>query len=185
MGDTPVTAGPDFQIMSGRSGELMMSDQGQGQPIETAKQARERARGEKAYRKASRPFYKKKRVLLPLALLVLIGIIVVASSGGSKKADQAAAKTCVGKTYPDQQSSDVCADPSNGVSLSGLSVVATPFASKSDSAGGKALCSNVTINNTTSSSQDYNELDFKFRHQLGLWRPHRRSTSRARWVLGR
>jgi len=163
----------------------MMSDQGQGQPIETAKQARERARGEKAYRKASRPFYKKKRVLLPLALLVLIGIIVVASSGGSKKADQAAAKTCVGKTYPDQQSSDVCADPSNGVSLSGLSVVATPFASKSDSAGGKALCSNVTINNTTSSSQDYNELDFKFRHQLGLWRPHRRSTSRARWVLGR
>jgi len=74
-----------------------MSDQGQGQPIETAKQARERARGEKAYRKASRPFYKKKRVLLPLALLVLIGIIVVASSGGSKKADKRPPKHASGR----------------------------------------------------------------------------------------
>ena len=48
------------------------------------------AKAEKAYRKAQRPFYKKKRFILPIALLALIVIIVASSrsgGGGSTTAD--------------------------------------------------------------------------------------------------
>ncbi|TKJ28391.1 DUF4352 domain-containing protein [Blastococcus sp. CCUG 61487] len=44
--------------------------------------AKAQAKAERAYRKASRPFYKKKRFIL-LALVALIVIIVIATSGGS------------------------------------------------------------------------------------------------------
>jgi hypothetical protein len=40
------------------------------------------AKAAKAYAKASRPFYKKKRFILPVAMVVLI-VIIAASSGGS------------------------------------------------------------------------------------------------------
>jgi hypothetical protein len=46
------------------------------------KSAKAQAKAEKAYRKASRPFYKKKRFIL-LAIIALIVIIVVATSGGN------------------------------------------------------------------------------------------------------
>lgn len=45
------------------------------------KSAKAQAKGEKAYRKASRPFFKKKRFIL-LAVIALIVIIVIATSGG-------------------------------------------------------------------------------------------------------
>ncbi|HEX8202461.1 MAG TPA: DUF4352 domain-containing protein [Isosphaeraceae bacterium] len=43
--------------------------------------AKAQAKGEKAYRKASRPFFKKKRFIL-LAVIALVIIIVIATSGG-------------------------------------------------------------------------------------------------------
>jgi len=45
------------------------------------KSAKAQAKAEKAYRKASRPFYKKKRFIL-LAVIVLIAIIVIATKSG-------------------------------------------------------------------------------------------------------
>jgi hypothetical protein len=47
------------------------------------KTAKAQAKGEKAYRKASRPFYKKKRFIL-LAVVALLTLIAVATGGGSK-----------------------------------------------------------------------------------------------------
>lgn len=44
---------------------------------------RAQAAADKAYRKASRPWFKKKRFILPLLLLV-IAIIIMVSSGGKK-----------------------------------------------------------------------------------------------------
>jgi len=44
------------------------------------------AKAEKAYRKAQRPLYKKKRVIFPAAFLALIIVIVAANSGGGKGA---------------------------------------------------------------------------------------------------
>jgi hypothetical protein len=43
------------------------------------------AKADKAYRKAQRPFYKKKRFILPVALLALIVIGVASNSGGSSQ----------------------------------------------------------------------------------------------------
>ena len=47
------------------------------------KSAKAQAKAEQAYRKASRPFYKKKRFIL-LAVIALIVIIAIATSGGGK-----------------------------------------------------------------------------------------------------
>src|SRR3954447_1470640 len=53
------------------------------------KSAKAQAKAEKAYRKASRPFYKKKRFIL-LALVALIVIVVVATgTGGDSSAPSA------------------------------------------------------------------------------------------------
>ncbi len=47
------------------------------------KSAKAQAKAEKAYRKASRPFFKKKRFIL-LAVIALIVIIAIAQSGGGE-----------------------------------------------------------------------------------------------------
>ena len=135
------------------------------------KQARSDAKAEaaaaKARAKAMRPFYKKKRFILPALLVILIIIISVSASSSSKKTEDAAAKTCGDVTYPDQQKKDFCADSSGTVSLQGMSVTATALAPKTDDIGGKALCSDVTLKNTSSKSQDYNVLDFKIQTPSG------------------
>lgn len=46
------------------------------------KDAKARAKADKAYRKAQRPWFKKKRFILPLILLAIIVIIIVANLGG-------------------------------------------------------------------------------------------------------
>jgi hypothetical protein len=52
-------------------------------PVPTdARDAKARAKADKAYAKASRPWYKKKRFIVPGALLVLIVIIAATSGGG-------------------------------------------------------------------------------------------------------
>lgn len=122
---------------------------------------------EKSYRKAARPWYRKKRFLLPLALLVLIVIIGVSISSSNKKAEVAAAQTCVGKTYPDQQKRDICADATNTLLLKGAQVTAAPFATRKDALGGTALCSTVTIKNAAGANLDYNVFDFKVQPPSG------------------
>ncbi|MGY1719290.1 hypothetical protein ACI8AG_09610 [Blastococcus sp. SYSU DS0552] len=49
-----------------------------------AKGAKAQAKADKAYRKASRPWYKKKRFIL-LAVIALIILIVIATSGGEEE----------------------------------------------------------------------------------------------------
>ena len=139
-------------------------------PPMTRDQARARAKAEKAYRKASRPFYKKKRVILPLAAVALLIIIVSASAGGSGShggGTAVSAKAC-SAAYPDKQGSDVCADANGTVTLNnGLAVTGKPFTLVSDGIGGKSLCSDVTFKNISNQSQDYNEFDFKVQTPSG------------------
>lgn len=56
----------------------------ENQPPTTPRDARAQAKADKAYQKAQRPWYKKKRFLIPLILIVLILIFVIATtvSGG-------------------------------------------------------------------------------------------------------
>lgn len=58
-----------------------MSQYTEPQQFTDPKGAKAQAKAEKAYRKASRPFYKKKRFIL-LAVIVVIVIIAIATSGG-------------------------------------------------------------------------------------------------------
>ena len=62
---------------------------------------RAQAKAEKAYRKALRPFCKKKRFIIPAAFVVVLVVAIAASSGGGKP--------CAA-TYLDKQKKDVCAD---------------------------------------------------------------------------
>jgi hypothetical protein len=55
----------------------------------TTRDAKAQGKADKAYKKAQRPFWKKKRFIIPVALIVLIIIIVAASSGSKDKNNNA------------------------------------------------------------------------------------------------
>lgn len=50
-----------------------------------AKSAKAQAKGEKAYRQANRPWYKKKRFILLAAIAAIILIVIATSGGGEEK----------------------------------------------------------------------------------------------------
>gem|GEM_PF-1422405 len=128
------------------------------------------AAAEKAYRKAQRPLYKKKRVILPAAFLALIVLIAVANSGGNKNSASTSAsgsQSCAAD-YPDKQKKDICADASGGVTMSSLTVQASGLGAVADKYGSSALCSNVVITNGSGKSQDYNIWDFKVQTPSGV-----------------
>jgi hypothetical protein len=136
--------------------------------------AKARAKAEKAYRKAQRPFYKKKRFILPALFLLLIVIIVATAGGGGKTSSTAASAggaagsgaPCAAD-YADKQSKDVCADANDTVTLQGLTVTATALKSGSNGIGGTSLCTDVTLKNDSGKSQDYNALNFKIQTPSG------------------
>jgi hypothetical protein len=135
------------------------------------------ARAEKAYRKASRPFYKKKRFIIPTALVVLFIVLVATSRGSATKTSpgatgtapaggQTATSTACAASYPDKQDTDVCADSSGTLTLNDVAVTASPLASVKGVLG-KALCTNVTIKNNGTETANYNVFDFKLQTPSG------------------
>lgn len=141
--------------------------------------AKARAKAEKAYRKATRPFYRKKRFILP-ALFVLLIVVIAAtagggdgttdtagSTGGAAAGGAASAGTACAEDYADKQPNDVCADANGTVTLQGLTVTATPLTSTNNGIGGKSLCSDITIRNGSDESKDYNVFDFKIQTPSG------------------
>lgn len=67
-----------------------MGPQQPGQPM-THAQAKAQARGAAAHAKAMRPWFKKKRFILPLALVALFIIVGIAGAGGNNAAPVAGA----------------------------------------------------------------------------------------------
>jgi Domain of unknown function (DUF4352) len=132
---------------------------------------RAQARAEKAYRKAARPFYKKKRFIIPAVLVVLL-IVIISSAGkpsgtpSSAPVAGATSSTACADSYPDKQDTDVCADGSGTVTLNDLAVTASQF-TVGKGLTGKSLCTNVTIKNIGSESADYNVFDFKMQTPSG------------------
>jgi len=84
-----------------------MTDQQQQQPEYARQTTKADVKAAKAHYKASRPWYKKKRYLIPLGLLVLIVIISASNSGGGsdKKDPSTASSTASESTSPDTSSS--------------------------------------------------------------------------------
>ena len=146
---------------------------------QTPQDAKARAKAEKAYRKAQRPFYKKKRFIFPALFLLLIVVIAATSGGGDKTGSAAGAGagsaaggaasggTACAADYADKQPKDVCADANGTVTLQGLTVTATPLKSTNNGIGGKSLCTDVSLKNDSGESQDYNALDFKIQTPSG------------------
>lgn len=70
---------------------------------DATKEAKANLKAEKARIKAMRPWYRKKRFVLPLAVLV-IAVIAVAASGGSDDADDVAGSGASSDTADDASS---------------------------------------------------------------------------------
>jgi hypothetical protein len=146
---------------------------------QTPQDAKARAKAEKAYRKAQRPFWKKKRFILPALFLLLIVVIAATAGGGDKTGSTAGAGagsaaggaasggTACAEDYADTQPKDVCADANGTVTLQGLTVTATPLKSTDNGIGGKSLCSEISLKNNSDESKDYNVFDFKIQTPSG------------------
>jgi hypothetical protein len=147
-----------------------------------ARTARADAKAEKARAKAMRPWFKKKRFILPLALVVVIVIAVIASAGGSKKSNTSSTAvfsgggnvgSAAGTLYPnrpDRQKKDHEARIGEGVDLVGYTVTLKDAAFKqkiSDFEDKGYIVSTVTILNRNKGSQPYNVFDFKLQTPNG------------------
>lgn len=114
--------------------------------------------------------------LIGLALVIVSTVIYVsaisAAVGNSGAVASGAASGNSGSpcaaAYPDKQSADICADDKSTVILDGMSVNATALAVEHGNFNSDALCSTVTIKNTSNRTQDYNVLDFKLQTPNGV-----------------
>jgi hypothetical protein len=88
------------------------------QTMDTPRDARARAKAEKAYKKASRPWFKKKRFVLLLILIVIIAIWAASQSGSDSP------------STPAQPSS--AAEPSTGETAAEAPAAPEPGSAESD-----------------------------------------------------
>ncbi|MEI6621734.1 MAG: hypothetical protein WCP28_07495 [Actinomycetes bacterium] len=104
------------------------------------------------------------------SVLLFAGTKGAVDSANKAQASSSAAATasCAGKTYLDAQpGNDNCADAANTVNYEGMSITATPLAPVKEKYSGLALCSTITLKNTSNKSQDYNVFDYKIQTPSG------------------
>lgn len=157
-----------------------MSQQHEGEPggapsraFDNPRDAKAQAKAEKAYRKAQRPWYKKKRFILPLALIALIIIISIANAGGddtaSTEPDSGSSAPSAEESapaFPGAQEGDVIGEPGETLDLGDAQVTATPVAAGDDTFGA-TICSTVTLNNSSDEAIDFNALDWMLQNPGG------------------
>ena len=117
------------------------------------KQAKAQAKADKAYRKASRPFYRKPLFIL-LAVIVVIVVIVVATSGGDDSSSSSAQPA--GPSFAGQQDDDLSANAGEAIDLNGVTVTSTPLVDGESFGTGAVLCTTVTIQNASDDSVNFN-----------------------------
>jgi hypothetical protein len=164
------------------------------QPGDPKRDARAQAMAEKAYRKAQRPWFKKKRVIVPLALVVIIGIGSVAGGGGEDAPDAAVtpspavAANDAGQAaepaadpvpaepaqpaepaapaFPGAEESDVVGQAGESLTLGDVTVAAAAL-TPGDATLGPTLCTAVTVTNGADETIDFNALDWKLQAPSG------------------
>lgn len=140
-----------------------------------ARSAKAQAKADKAYKKASRPWFKKKRFILPLVLILII-ILVSALSGGndepskdaepaaSSKAESApqkeAAAAEAAPAFPGAEDSDVVGQAGENLTLGEISVSSAAIVD-GDATLGPTLCTTITVNNGSSETIDFSAFDWK------------------------
>lgn len=137
---------------------------------DSPREARAQASAEKAYRKAQRPWYKKKRLIVPLAILLLIIVISVSTSGRGGSAPppdgSAAQDAAAPPAFPGATADDVVVQAGGAVDASGVSVTTTAL-SPGDSTLGETLCTAVTYNNGGDSAARFSLIDWKLQDPNG------------------
>lgn len=146
--------------------------------------AKAQAKAAKAYAKAQRPWYKKKRVLIPLALLLLIVFAVATSGGGSDSTDPTASGSsspaASGESpeaesapftprFAGQTEDDVVGDAGTELVRDDVRLTATQLQPASNAIF-NGVCSNVTIVNGKEEQIDFNLFDFKLQDPAGAIR---------------
>lgn len=162
-----------------------MSDIAPPPPPSNPKDAKAQAKVSKAHAKALRPWFKKKRFLLPLAVVLLVGIIAATSGGGSDDdpAPVAADGDSSGETSeepeagkagslypdrPDQQDEDQEAAVGESVRLSGYTATLTDASFAPDEFTETGLTTiTVKIENRDDAAQPYNTFDWKIQTPNG------------------
>lgn len=160
---------------------------GSGGTSHSHKDAKAQAKASKAHAKAVRPWYKKKRFILPLILLVLVIGITAASGGGSDddpspvaangddgESAEAPDEPQAGKAgslypdRPDQQDEDNEAAMGESVQLSGYTATLTSASyGKQELMDTDLVTVNVKIENRDDSAQAYNTFDWKIQTPNG------------------
>lgn len=145
------------------------------------REGKAQAAAEKAYRKASRPWFKKKRFLLPLILLVII-IITSVTNGGKKDssagvapsadastaapAAAAAAAPAAAAAFPGAKDNDVVGQAGAPVTIGDATVTSAPIA-KGDATFGKTICTATTLSNGSKETISFNAFDWKLQTPSG------------------
>ena len=108
--------------------------------------------------------------IVALAVCGIAGCVALVTNAadetisGTDAERQAAAASCEGKTYPDQQRDhDFCANNAGTVDLKGLTITATPL----QRVAGGNLCSNVTYVNNSDQTASFNMLDWRVQSPSG------------------
>ena len=168
-----------------RRGTIMSENQPldpRNQPPLDPRDARARAKADKAYAKARRPWYKKKRFILPLALIVLIVIIIAATmagGGGNNDSDPIASddpsasessqpteSESSQSAFPGAQASDVIGQAGEPLVLGDISVASTALTA-GDPTLGPTLCTTATIQNQSDETINFNAFDWKLQAPSG------------------
>ena len=153
----------------------------ENQTIPDAKRdGKAQAAADKAYRKASRPWFKKKRFLLPLILLVII-IITSVSNGGKKDPSaavspstdasaaapaEAGAAAPAAAAFPGAKDSDVVGKAGASLKIGDATVTSAPIA-KGDATFGKTICTAETLSNGSKETISFNAFDWKLQAPSG------------------
>ncbi|GGP70582.1 DUF4352 domain-containing protein [Saccharothrix coeruleofusca] len=142
----------------------MSQPQGPSPAFDNPRDARAQARADKAYRKAQRPWYKKKRFILPLALLAIVAIFAITANGDDDKPTVASpgdpAPTAQ-PAFPGATEDDVAAKAGETVDADGVRITTTQLV-RGDSTLVDTLCTTVTYNNQSGQPSNFSGgLDWK------------------------
>ncbi len=132
---------------------------------------RAQAKADKAYRKAQRPWYQKKRFLIPLVLLALTFVssvfgasddgtpsATVTPSGGEAVPAAPAQADDAPPAFPGATKNDVVAKPGEAVTTdTGVTMTAAPLKVTKSQLGGKPLlCTDVNYQNGSDETASFN-----------------------------
>ena len=151
------------------------------------REAKAHARADKAYRKATRPWYKKKRFWL-LGIVALFAVIAIASalSGGGNSPDPTSdnseatnpassgsnaqdTPTKSEPAFPGAKDSDTVGQAGDELTLGGIAITAEALAA-GDATVGETLCAPVTLKNNSDETVDFNMFDWKLQDPSGTIR---------------